>query len=190
VVWHLGLYRFDGYSFKTYQHETTEYSTVSNNYIYSMVEDINGNLWIGTNGGLNIYIYNTGSFHLLTNKNSGLALPVEKVTAIAAEKTNIVWIGSPIGLSEITINLSGKITGIRTYPFKENKNGLTETAINHILIDHHHLIWVITDEGIYILDKGKNAFCCFKMIRITQTAFLLTWSNAHLKTPTEISGSE
>ena len=82
-----------------------------------MVEDINGNLWIGTNGGLNIYIYNTDSFHLLTNKNSELALSVEKITAIAAEKTNIVLLGSPIGLSEITINLSGEIFVSSNYKY-------------------------------------------------------------------------
>src|SRR5687767_2265909 len=56
-----GLNKFDGYTFKTYKvkHKDTT-SLSSNNVSNALVEDNNGNIWLGTWGG-GICIYNRKS---------------------------------------------------------------------------------------------------------------------------------
>src|ERR1700712_3940086 len=46
-----GLNRYDGYQFTVYRNDPTDSGSLSNNYIKSLVEDADGNLWVGTWGG-------------------------------------------------------------------------------------------------------------------------------------------
>lgn len=51
-----GLNRYDGYSFKTYQHVLKDSSSLSDNGIWCLLEDRSGFIWMGTkNGKLNRY---------------------------------------------------------------------------------------------------------------------------------------
>ena len=57
-----GLNKFDGYSFKSYFFDPSDTTTISNSWIFSITEDENGFLWIGTKGGLNKFDKKTGLF--------------------------------------------------------------------------------------------------------------------------------
>ena len=50
-----GLLSFDKHTeaFHIYQHDPQNPNSLSNNWIWSIIEDRNGFLWIGTNNGLN-----------------------------------------------------------------------------------------------------------------------------------------
>ena len=48
-----GLTRYDGYQFKTYQHNPGVDSSLSNNQVESLYEDSDGYLWVSTRNGLN-----------------------------------------------------------------------------------------------------------------------------------------
>ena len=51
-----GLNRYDGYQFKIFRNIPGDSTSLSNNKILSICEDISGNIWIGTyGGGLNKY---------------------------------------------------------------------------------------------------------------------------------------
>ena len=51
-----GLNRFDGTNFKVYRHQQNKSNSISDNSIWSLYEDREGNIWIGTKGGtLNKY---------------------------------------------------------------------------------------------------------------------------------------
>ena len=68
-----GLFRFDGYHFKVFRSSESDTQTVSQNFITSLAEDSNGNIWIGTNGnGLCCYNQLTERFsrYQLVGKNS------------------------------------------------------------------------------------------------------------------------
>ena len=45
------LNRFDGYSFKVFQHDPSDPASLSHNWIWSLYEDRAGTLWVGTYGG-------------------------------------------------------------------------------------------------------------------------------------------
>ena len=51
-----GLNKYDGYGFTIYKHNPNDTTSISSDLIYTIHEDKEGMLWIGTyNGGLNKY---------------------------------------------------------------------------------------------------------------------------------------
>ena len=57
-----GLYRYDGYTFKSFQCNSLDGSSLPDSYIENVQEAIDGNLWIKTASGLCIYNPQTESF--------------------------------------------------------------------------------------------------------------------------------
>lgn len=57
-----GLYRYDGYTFKNFQCNSLDGSSLPDSYILDMQESLDGNIWINTASGLCIYNPQTESF--------------------------------------------------------------------------------------------------------------------------------
>jgi len=57
-----GLNRYDGYSCKVFKHRLNDSSSLPDNEIFSIFEDSNKDLWIGTAFGMCMYERNTNSF--------------------------------------------------------------------------------------------------------------------------------
>ncbi len=55
-----GLQKYDGISFKTYEHVEGDTIGLSSSFIRSLCEDGDGNIWIGTDQGLNFFDRETG----------------------------------------------------------------------------------------------------------------------------------
>ena len=62
------LNKYDGYSITTYFNKPQSPDGLSNNQIYSMEGDINGDLWIGTEYGLNRFDQAKEQFIVYLNK--------------------------------------------------------------------------------------------------------------------------
>ena len=66
-----GLVRYDGYEFKTYTPESDNPGSLSDGNLMEMVEDKEGDLWIGTtSGGLNKFNRRLGTFDQYRNDPS------------------------------------------------------------------------------------------------------------------------
>ena len=60
-----GLNRYDGFKFEVYKHSKNKSTSLSSNYIGSITEDKDGNLWSGTKNSVpenNIYAYKLEGF--------------------------------------------------------------------------------------------------------------------------------
>lgn len=61
-----GLNKYEPHTGKiiSFQQQPDDARSISNNYIYSILQDVSGKLWIGTQRGLNIFDYKTNTFSL------------------------------------------------------------------------------------------------------------------------------
>jgi ligand-binding sensor domain-containing protein len=103
-----GLNRFDGYTFKTFQNDRDDPTSISSNFIISLHEDKSGVLWVGTDRGLFKYNAATESFSPVSNA------PASEIRGIQMDNNHCLWFiikdqlykydfkkGSPIRYSQL-----------------------------------------------------------------------------------------
>ncbi len=121
----------DKKSFRTY----TTANGLPNKTTYSMQQEKNGDLWIGTRGGLARLFNNTFSTFTVAN-----GLSYDHVSAIYIDRENNIWVGTDGGGLEVFRN--GPFT---TYTAKE---GLPSNIIWTVFEDQANNKWVGTDAGL------------------------------------------
>jgi signal transduction histidine kinase/ligand-binding sensor domain-containing protein/DNA-binding response OmpR family regulator len=147
-----GLNKYDGYKFTVYRNTPENKSSISNNYISSIAEDKNGNLWIGTGGGgLNFFDRKRESFTAYKHNPGDLAtISNNSISALAIDKDGDLWIGTlNTGLDKLDVK-----TGVfkHYYNYKNKENSLTDNFVRSILITKKNTIYIGTKHG------GLNKF--------------------------------
>ena len=120
-----------------------QYGNTINNYIYSMAEDLDGNIWVGTAGGPVVYYYPDGVFTgdnfyasqvIIPRKDgSGLGdilLSTETITAIAVDGANRKWFGT----QNSGVFLMSSDGTSQIYHFTTDNSPLFSNSINYIAI--------------------------------------------------------
>jgi diguanylate cyclase (GGDEF)-like protein len=105
-----------------------------NNVVYSLYEDRQGNLWIGTNGG-GVSRFKNGKFTPYTSRE-GLAHDV--VRAIGEDQAGHLWVGTDSGLSRFE---DERLISYTT------KDGLSAGAVFSIHADQEGAVWISTEGG-------------------------------------------
>jgi signal transduction histidine kinase/ligand-binding sensor domain-containing protein/DNA-binding response OmpR family regulator len=101
-----GLQQFDGFNFVNYLYNSDE-SSISYNFISTLYEDRNGNIWIGTLGkGLNIYNKVRGIFYHLKNESDNESFLTSNIIprgrqVIAQDSEGYIWVNTNYGLNKI-----------------------------------------------------------------------------------------
>jgi ligand-binding sensor domain-containing protein/signal transduction histidine kinase len=135
-----GLNRFDPVTerFTVYRDEA---SPSSAGQMGSMVEDHDGNLWIGSEGsGLLKFDRNTQRLR------AGVATVSNPyVSAVYIDRTNTLWAGTFNGLDRLDLS-TGKATRYA------EEDGLASTKISCILEDANGALWLSTNKGISKFD--------------------------------------
>jgi ligand-binding sensor domain-containing protein len=90
-----GIVRWDGYSFKKYIHIEGNLNTLSNSIIYTIVEDSQRRLWVGTINGLNCYNREKDTFTKVKIDADSRNIPVN---AIKEDSKQRLWLATSDGL--------------------------------------------------------------------------------------------
>ena len=125
-------------------------STLIDDHINALCQDKIGNLWIATNGGLQVYNPRMNSFSSYTRENGKLS--TNNITSLFYKNDgtgNNLLIGTAEGL--IILNLSTTEKKVLTGN-SNNIEPFTNNYITQILQDSRGLIWVGTREGLNILN--------------------------------------
>lgn len=122
---------------------------------FSIAEDENEKLWLGTGSGVYVYEKSNNTFtrhvHSENNRNSIIADHVNKIMIDFSEN---IWIGTTDGIS---IYSPTKNKFKHVYHISGDDNTLTSNNITAILQDKNGNIWVGSDsEGIDCLDESFN----------------------------------
>jgi diguanylate cyclase (GGDEF)-like protein len=108
-----GLMRFDGYRFRTFQHDPRDSGSIPSNFVQSLYADARGTLWVGTaNAGLARYDARSGRFIAYPVGGPG-GLRAADVEAIIDDGHGGLWVGTDGGVDRLTI-ATGKVTHLDT----------------------------------------------------------------------------
>ena len=158
-----GLSRFDGYQFINFRHDPQEPNSLLADKIWSLYEDIEGILWIGTEfGGLNRYDPDTGVFSaFIHDPDDEYSISHNYVREIHPAKDNKLWIGTSGG----GLNLFDPETG-RFQHFKHdaaNLNSLSGNYIRALTADAEGGLWIgLRYGGLNYLSPDGSQFLHFR----------------------------
>ncbi|WP_375562201.1 two-component regulator propeller domain-containing protein [Bernardetia sp. OM2101] len=142
-----------------FKNETYNDFSLSNNYVRVIFEDRIGNLWIGTEDGLNLYDNSPNSekfvryMHQIENENS---ISNDEILSITEDDDGNIWIGTANGLNKFDVK-----KGLFTV-FTE-KDGLPNNIIHGVVCDIQNRIWVTTSQGVAEIDPYSKTIRSYDM---------------------------
>lgn len=142
----LGLVRFDGSGFKTFNKTNT--TAILNNSVTALMIDGKKQMWIGTYGG-GVTTYKHGIF---VPPVSPTTLSRLLVTAIIEDSRGRVWIGT----TDNGILVENKDnTGASTFVSYNRSTGLSSNTVTALLAGTKGDVWIGTPNGLNRYSEGK-----------------------------------
>jgi signal transduction histidine kinase/ligand-binding sensor domain-containing protein/AraC-like DNA-binding protein len=139
-----GLFRYNGYDFKSYYPRTNDSTSLSGSNILCIAEDNDSNLWLGTDNGLNLFIYKKNKFvQFVSAKNPFV---ITDYIASLCVTGDILWVGTSFGLSQY--NLKTQATKIFTN--RDLPAAAANTFIARIIADRYNNIYFLTSSCYFI----------------------------------------
>lgn len=128
-----GLVQYDGYNFVTYRNKPNDNTSLSSNIIWDIHEDRNGNLWIATDMGINLFNRDQGTFTGFQNdKNKPNSLVGNSTRSLAEDAQGNLWIATIEGLSKLNPERNA-FTNFLYSP--GNKNSLASKELRTLHMD-------------------------------------------------------
>jgi|GEM_PF-4625503 len=114
----------------------TSNSILPSNYVTSIVEDLNGDIWIGTYGGL---VSITENGWCLFNKNNS-NYPSNLINTLSVDSNNVLWIGfEDAGVIKYKNGILEHYTAQNSY--------LPSNWVHQIVVDRINRKWIATELG-------------------------------------------
>lgn len=140
--------RVDPYAsaFTSYINDPRDDNSLTSSEVLSMIEDEQGNFWVGTRGGLNYINRQTGDIKRYVHRDGvqGL-LPSPAVSSLILQDDSILWLGTPWGG---LARMNTKTEAYKRYTVEEgNPHSLANREVWSMHRDRQGVIWVGTQNG-------------------------------------------
>jgi signal transduction histidine kinase/ligand-binding sensor domain-containing protein/DNA-binding response OmpR family regulator len=142
-------------SFSHYNTRSGKESKITDNTINTLFEDRNGNLWIGTNNGLNCINLNNGKIKSLFSGPDVQSLSYNVIRTIYEDNQGMLWVGTEYGLNRK--NKSSE-TFQRYYNNPDDPKSLYHSTITDITQDANNNILIGTLGGLNIYNYERDNF--------------------------------
>ncbi|MBN1187929.1 MAG: response regulator [Bacteroidales bacterium] len=167
----VGLCKYDGNRYFVYGMANTDVNSLSTSFINFMVEDSNGDLWLATEHGLNIFNRDEGVF----NSYFTPVLPDNRIKTIYKDKSNAIWIGTEKGVRRFIPANSEKADQNTWFGFENRKvkyvidnnyiiDNIGNEIVNSIIEDNEGAYWFGTFNGLYKCQLIHNALMCENVV--------------------------
>lgn len=155
ATWDDGIWFYDGKNVRSLNYFNEP--RLADNCIYTLLEDTNGNLWIGSRKGLFMYDAEGKLFSLkeLTQETADLCSPIFRLTK---DKTGNIWVATPnSGIWKISRNSSSE--GYTARQYTVHLSNSNSTGAMTIYADSHGRIWAgANDNSLSLYDPSQDCF--------------------------------
>ncbi|MBN2103461.1 hypothetical protein JW835_05400 [bacterium] len=142
-----------------YRHNTWNANSLCGNAVFTIREDQQNRLWIGTeNEGLNVFNKETGAFqHYTSDVFDKKSLSHNSIWSIYEDRTGNFWIGTFAGGINLLPQFGG---GFRHYQHNPgNDQSLSHNSVTSFFEDSQGDLWIGTDGGgLNIFDEEDGTF--------------------------------
>ncbi len=145
-----GFSYFDGKSFTHF-----DLDIFKQYHIITIIEDKNGNIWIGTFGG-GIYFFKVLPDRVsgeLTQFSPKEGLVGDKVLSIIEAKNGDIWVGTNSGINRIQLNELGLPVAVEHI---STKDGLSSQIARRLIEDNNGNIWVAGHNVISLITSNQE----------------------------------
>lgn len=134
---------------KAFTHYNRSGGYIQSNYIAAIMEDKAGNLWFGTDAGIDIMDGKTSKFVHLSHNDNGTSLSNNFVMTLLQDSRGMTWAGTSEGVT--IFDTDRKVVKILRV-----SDGLPDNNILNILEDGNHNVWLSTRNGICKISVSGN----------------------------------
>lgn len=149
-----GLNRYDGYNFTIYKHDAKDPHSLPANDVTHLFEDKQGNLWIGSGGGLSLYNYDSNNFTTFkASKTDESTLSDPDIAYIFQDSKDRIWVGSYSGLNLLDV----KTKKVKRFLYAKNRDDIAGHHVTSITEDNEGTLWLGTEGGLVQFDPETGA---------------------------------
>ncbi|HRZ98394.1 MAG TPA: two-component regulator propeller domain-containing protein, partial [Paludibacter sp.] len=138
------------YSIQRFVNNPLDNNSLSNDNIYSIIEDSKQRILIGTfGGGLNIVSETNGKINFLNYKNK-LTYPIStcaKIRHLLQDKDNTLWIATTNGLLQINDFMTHQMKEYYHEKLPNIENSLSNNDVHYLHLDKKNQLWIATFGG-------------------------------------------
>jgi CheY-like chemotaxis protein/signal transduction histidine kinase/ligand-binding sensor domain-containing protein len=154
---HSGLYRYDGYQSKHFEHQRNEPTSLPHDIVTSLFEDQLHRLWVGTREGLALFEANTGSFKTyLPQADQGDPQQNHQIHTIVADGKGGLWLATRQGLQHFDPD-TGQFLMYRHDQVQPDS--LARDNVDTMTLDQQGGLWLaMWPSGLDYLPAGGSKF--------------------------------
>jgi len=143
----LKIYNDKTKAYVHYFNDPKNLSSLSNNHLYCLLKDAQGNIWMGTYGsGLSRFNPKTKKFnnYMINNSRKG-SISNNIVNSLYLDAHQNVWVCTRDGLNKY-------VAKTNTFEIYSKQNGFASNVFTDMVEDNNGKLWVTTEQGISLFD--------------------------------------
>ncbi|MFT3739069.1 MAG: two-component regulator propeller domain-containing protein [Breznakibacter sp.] len=155
-----GLFIYDPQSarYRLIRHDAINDRSLVNNIVWTVFADRGQNIWLGTDAGASLYMYNDSykvqSVSELTGSNEG-----NQLISLLSDSKGRLWLGGTNGLILVDKTRQNSVWFQQNsvkYPIPHNK-------VRHVFEDADGDVWIATDGSICRYDEKRSRFVRYQI---------------------------
>jgi signal transduction histidine kinase/ligand-binding sensor domain-containing protein/DNA-binding NarL/FixJ family response regulator len=139
------------YNLKHFKNNINDVASLSNDMVYSVIEDKKGRIWIGTfGGGINLLTVSAKGEEFKNYGNTFKNYPfswAKVVRHLAEDNRGCIWIATSNGLLIFDPNKTGDYHFFAYRKVQNDKSSLGNNSVQHIYKDNSGTMWLATFGG-------------------------------------------
>lgn len=158
ATWAGGLNKYNRSNGTFTRFNTERDNSITNNNVFEVAEDYQGNLWVGSFNGVDI-ITKQGDrlLNIAPSETASRSLVDDQVISLLVLE-NIAWIGTQGGLSRVEFNSSYDYSVQNFRHDVLDSTSISSNIINDIYQDQNGTFWFATKEGLSWWNEAQGNF--------------------------------